>query len=96
MYTATSVLQLGNYKKETDELEGCNASMKTWTKWKQAYLAAYTRGVNCQCVGAAANLVTLPAIHDVMDALAGLFDNLALVATSNRTTIQQLTLVNSL
>jgi hypothetical protein len=29
-----------------------------------------------------------------MDALAGLLDNLALVATSNRTTVQQLTSVN--
>jgi hypothetical protein len=35
-YAATSMLQLGDYRKETDEREGCNASMKTWTKWKQA------------------------------------------------------------
>ncbi len=52
--------------------------MKTWTKWKQAYLAAYARGINHQRVGAtdkpfsqAANLVTPPAAHDVMEALAG-------------------------
>jgi hypothetical protein len=42
----------------------------------------------------ATNLVTLPAAHDVMDALTGLLDNLALVATTNRTTVQQLTLAN--
>ncbi len=75
--------------------------MKTWTKWKQAYLAPYTRGINRQCVGAidkpfsqAANLVMLLAAHDVIYALAGLLDNLALAATSDRTTVQQLTLVN--
>jgi hypothetical protein len=36
----------------------------------------------------------LPATHDVMDALKGLLDNLVLVATSNRNTVQQLTLAN--
>ncbi len=103
MYATTSVLQSGNYKKETDKWEGCNAAMKTWSKWKQAYHTAYTRGVNCQRAGAtdepfcqAANLVTLSATHDVMDTLAGLLDNLALVATTNRTTVQQLTLANLL
>jgi hypothetical protein len=103
MYAATSVLQLGNYKKKTNKWEGQNVAMKTWSKWKQAYLAAYARGVNCQCAGAtdklfsqAANLVMLPAAHDVMDALAGLFDNLALAATTNRTTVQQLKLTNLL
>ncbi len=29
MYAATCILQLGDYKKETDEWEGCNAAMKT-------------------------------------------------------------------
>ncbi len=75
---------------------------ETWSKWKQAYLAAYARGVNCQCAGVtdkpfsqAANLVMLPAAHDVIDALAGwLLDNLALVAARNRTTVQQSTLAN--
>jgi hypothetical protein len=65
------------------------------------YLTTYTRGVNCKRAGAtdklfsqAANLVMLPATHDVMDALAGSLDNLALAATTNRTTVQQLTLAN--
>jgi hypothetical protein len=101
MYTATSVLQSSDYKKETDKWEGHNASMKTWTKWKQTYLAVYARGINHQRPSAtdkpfsqAANLVTLPAAHNVMDALAGSLDNMALAATSNRTTVQQLTLAN--
>ncbi len=101
MCATTSVLQLGDYKMETDKWKGRNASMKTCTKWKQAYLAAYPRGVNHQYVGAtgklfsrAANLVTLLAAHDVMDALAGFLDNLVLTATSNRTTVQHLTLAN--
>ncbi len=46
MYAATSVLQSGDYKKETDKWEGRNASKKTWTEWKQAYLAAYAWGIN--------------------------------------------------
>jgi hypothetical protein len=99
LYTATSILQLGNYKKETNKWEGRNAAMKTWSKWKQAYLAAYARGINRLRAGAtdkpfsqAANLVMLPAVHEVMDALAGSLDNLALAATTNRTTAQQLTL----
>ena len=85
MYAATSVLQSGNCKKKTDKWEGCNASIKTWTKWKQAYLAAYARGVNHQCVDAmdepfsqAAKVVTLQAAHGVMDALAVSLDKLAL------------------
>jgi hypothetical protein len=41
-----------------------------------------------------ANLVTLPATHDTMHTLVGLLDNLALAATSNRTTVQQLTTAN--
>jgi hypothetical protein len=71
------------------------------TKWKQGFLVAYARGVDRQHTGATdkpfsqvANLVTLPAARDVMDALAGALDNLALVATSERTTVQQLTLAN--
>jgi hypothetical protein len=94
MYTATSLLQLGDYKKKTDKCEGRNAGIKTWSKWKQAYLTAYTRGVNRQSVDAtdepfrqAANLVTLPAAHDIMDALAGLLDNLAIAATTDRTAV---------
>ncbi len=77
MYAATSILQSGDYKKETNKWEGRNAAMKTWSKWKQAYFAVYARGINHQCAGAtdepfsqAANLVMLPAAHDVMDTLA--------------------------
>jgi hypothetical protein len=80
-----------------------------WTKcnnenmvrMKQTYLAVYSRGVNYQWAGAtaklfsqAANLVMLPATHGTMDALAESCDNLVLAATSNRTTVQQLTSVN--
>ena len=75
--------------------------MKTWSEWKQAYLAAYTRGVNHHRAGATdkpfsqvANLVTLPAAHDVVDALAGLLDSLALATTTDRTTVQQLMSAN--
>ena len=32
MYATTSVLQLGDYKKETDKWEGRTASKKTWTE----------------------------------------------------------------
>ena len=44
MYATTSVLQA--HKKETDEWEGRSANKKTWTEWKQAYLAAYVQGIN--------------------------------------------------
>jgi hypothetical protein len=101
MYAATSVLQSGDYKKETDEWEGRHASIKTWTEWKQAYLAAYARGVNRQRAGAtdepftrAANNIMPAAPPDVMDALAGSLDNLALAATSDKTALQQLTTAN--
>ncbi len=98
-----TVLQLGSYKKETNKWEGRSAAMKTWSKWKQTYLAAYARGVNRQRAGAtdkpfsqAASLVTLPAAHDLMDTLEGSLDNLALAATTGRTTVQQLTSANLL
>jgi hypothetical protein len=32
IYAATSALQSGNYKKETNQQEGQNAAMKTWSK----------------------------------------------------------------
>jgi hypothetical protein len=101
MYAATSVLQSGDYKKDTDEWEGCNANKKTWTKWKQAYLAAYARGINRQHAGATdepntrvANSIMPAATTDVMDALAGSLNNLALAATSNKTALQQLMAAN--
>jgi hypothetical protein len=81
MYAISFVLQLSNYKKKMEKWEGCSAAMKTWVEWKQAYLVAYARGVNRKCTGATdkpssqvVNLVTLPASHNVMDALAGLLD----------------------
>ncbi len=77
--------------------------MKTLSEWKQAYLTTYARGINHQRTGAtdklfsqAANLITHPDAHDMMDALAGLLDNLALAATTDRTTVQQLSLANLL
>jgi hypothetical protein len=102
MYATTSVLQSGANKKETDEWEGRNANKKTWTEWKQAYLAAYARGINCQRAGAtdepfttrAANNIMPAATTDVIDALVGSLDNLALAATSNKTALQQLTVAN--
>jgi len=101
MYVATSVLQSGDYKKDTDEWEGCNASKKTWTEWKQAYLAAHAQGINRQRAGAtdepftrAANNIMSAAPPDVMDALVGSLDNLALAATSNKTALQQLKVAN--
>jgi hypothetical protein len=101
MYAATSVLQSGDYKKETNEWEGRNAHKKMWTEWKQAYLAAYARGINRQRAGAmdepftrAANSIMPAATTDVMDALAGSLNNLALAATSNKTALQQLTAAN--
>ena len=91
---------LGN-KQETNKWEGRDAHKKTWTKWKQAYLAAYAQGINRQRAGAtdelftrAANNSMLPAMADVLDALTGLLDNLALAATSNKTAIQHLTVAN--
>ena len=51
MYAATSVLQSGDYKKETDKWEGWDAHKKTWTKWKQAYLAAYAQGITASMPG---------------------------------------------
>ena len=99
MYATTSVLQA--HKKETDEWEGRSANKKTWTEWKQAYLAAYVRGINRQRAGAtdepftrAANNIMPAATTDVIDALVGSLDNLALAATSNKTTLQQLTAAN--
>jgi hypothetical protein len=78
-----------------------NPNKKTWTEWKQAYLAAYAWGINHQRAGAtdelftrAANNIMPAASTDVMDALAGSLDNLALAATSDKTALQQLTAAN--
>ena len=101
MYATTSVLQSGDYKKETNKWEGRNANKKTWTKWKQAYLAAYARGINRKLAGAAdepftraANNIMMAATTDVMDALAGFLEKIALAATSYMTALQQLMAAN--
>jgi hypothetical protein len=47
MYAGTSMLQMGDYKKETNKQDGYNVYKKIWKEWKQAYLAVYGRGVNC-------------------------------------------------
>ena len=64
-------------------------------------MAAYARGINRQRVGATdepftrvANNIMPPAMVDVMDALVGLLDNLALAATSNKTAVQHLAVKN--
>ena len=95
MYATTSVLQSGAHTKEINEWEGHNANKKTWTEWKQAYLAVYAQGINRQRAGAtyepftrAANNIMPAATTDVIDALVGSLDNLALAATSNKTTLQ--------
>jgi hypothetical protein len=51
-------------------------------------------GYHGQTVQSSSQPGQLPAAHDVMDALAGSLHNLALTATSNRTTVQQLTSEN--
>ena len=83
MYAATSVLQSGAHKRETNEWEGRNANKETWTELKQAYLAAYARGINRQRVGAtdepftrAASNIMPAATTDVIDALVGSLNNL--------------------
>ncbi len=64
-------------------------------------MAVYARGINCKRAQAtdepfarAANNIMPSATADVMDALAGSLDNLALVATSSRTAVQHLTVAN--
>ncbi len=102
MYAATSVLHSAANKKETDEWEGRNTNKKTWTEWKQAYWAAYAQGINCQRAGAtdepfttrAANNIMPAATTDVIDALVGSLDNLALAPTSNKNALKQLTAAN--
>jgi hypothetical protein len=64
-------------------------------------LAAYAQGINRQRAGATyepftreANSIMPAATIDVMDALAGSLDNLALAATSDKTALQQLMVAN--
>ncbi len=64
-------------------------------------MAAYAQGINRQRAGATdepftrvANNIMPAATTDVMDALAGSLNNLALAATSNKTALQQLTAAN--
>jgi hypothetical protein len=100
MYATTSVVQSGDHKKETHKWEGRDAHKKTWTEWKQAYLATYAQGIHRQRVGAtdelftrAANNIMPPATAGKMDALVGLLDK-ALAATSDKTPVQHLTAAN--
>ncbi len=77
--------RVGLLKEGNGQMGGLQCSDENLGQMVTAYLTAYARGVNRQRAGAtgklfsqAANLAMLPAAHDVMDALAGLLDNLAL------------------
>jgi len=57
---------------------------KTWTEWKQAYLATYARGINRHRAGATDEPNIMPAATtDVIDAPLDSLDNLALALPSN-------------
>ncbi len=62
----------------------------------KGYFHGHDTGATDKPFSWAANLVTLPAAHVGMDALAGLLDDSVLAATTNRTTVQQLKLANLL
>jgi hypothetical protein len=99
----TSVLASGHFPRPTNNWEAKAPTNKTWLNWKHHYCAAHT--TRCRQLLAAgtatmgsANAATRVDTEPITDTTAKLdkyLDNLAAVATNEKSTLQQLTESNT-
>lgn len=100
----TSVLASGHFPRPTDDWEAKAPADKTWQNWKHHYRAAHTaRRRQLLAAGTAtmgaANAVTMVETDPITDTtiakLDEYLDNLAAAATTEKSTLQQLTEANA-
>jgi hypothetical protein len=98
MMASTAVLAAQHFPREVDDWEGLASSARTWTAWKTAFRLAHIKrqrqilasGGSQPLGGAFAAIQAPPSI----DRLESALDNLALAATNDSATLQQLVAAN--
>ena len=96
MMASAAVLAVQHFPREVDDWEGLPALSRTWPAWKTAFRLAHLKR-QCQILSSKGSDEPLGGAHaaiPVTGAMEAALDNLALAATSNKTTVQQLTAAN--
>ena len=95
MMASTAVLAVQHFPREVDDWEGLPASARTWSAWKAAFrLAHLKRQRQILATKGSKPLGGAHAAIPVTGKMETALDNLALAATSDKATLQQLTAAN--
>jgi hypothetical protein len=95
MMASTAVLAVQHFPRKVDDLEGLPSTSRTWPAWKTAFrLAHLKRQRQILASKGGEPLGGANAVTPVMGTMEAALDNLALAATSDKATVQQLTAAN--
>ena len=95
MMASTAVLAVQHFPREVDDWEGLPSSARTWPAWKAAFrLAHLKRQRQILATKGSEPLGGAHAAIPVTGKMETALDNLALAATSDKATLQQLTAAN--
>jgi hypothetical protein len=95
MMASAAVLAVQHFPREVDDCEGLPASSRTWSAWKTAFrLAHLKRQRQILASKGGEPLGVAHAAIPVTGKMEAALDNLALAATSDKATVQQLTAAN--
>jgi hypothetical protein len=95
MMASTAVLAVQHFPREVEDWEGLTSTSRTWPAWKTAFCLAHLK--RQQQILASKGGEPLGGAHaaiPVNEAMEAALDNLALAATSDKATVQQLTAAN--
>ena len=95
MMASTAVLAVQHFPRKVDDWEGLPALARTWPAWKTAFRLAHLKR-QCQILALKGSepLGGAHAVIPVTGKIEAALDNLALAATSDKATVQQLTAAN--
>ena len=92
---SAAVLEVQHFPRKVDDWEGLPASARTWSAWKTTFhLAHLKRQQQILATKGAEPLSGAHAAIPVTGKMEAALENLALAATSNKATVQQLTAAN--
>jgi hypothetical protein len=95
MMASAAVLAVQHFPREVDDWEGLQASARTWSAWKTTFrLAHLKRQRQILATKGAEPLGGAHAAIPMTGQMEAALDNLALAATSDKATVQQLTAAN--
>jgi hypothetical protein len=95
MMASAAVLAVQHFSREVDDWEGLPAVARTWSAWKTAFRQAHLkRQRQILATKGGKPLGGAHAVIPVRGKMEAALDNLALAATSDKTTVQQLTAAN--